>query len=235
MTHAGKPYYIKGAGGDGSKKLLAECGGNSFRTWGVDRNTGKILDEAQRLGLTVTLGIWLGHERHGFDYSNINQVTRQMDAVRASVKRYKDHPGLLMWALGNEMEGDGNNAAIWTHIECLAAMVKKIDDKHPTVTVIAELGGRKVEAIHRLCPSIDVVGLNSYGGVASVPDRYRKAGGTKPYVVTEYGINGTWEWERNKFGTVDEPTSPAKASFYRKAYEALLKDKELCLGSYAFT
>ena len=57
----GSPYFIKGAGGDGSKTVLHDLGGNSFRTWGAD-NAGPLLDEAQKLGMTVTLGIWLGHK-----------------------------------------------------------------------------------------------------------------------------------------------------------------------------
>jgi hypothetical protein len=44
-------------------------GANSFRTWGAD-NLEAQLDEAHRLGLAVTVGIWLGHERHGFNYNN---------------------------------------------------------------------------------------------------------------------------------------------------------------------
>ncbi len=60
----GKPYFIQGAGGTGSLSLLKERGGNSVRTWGVD-NLDKLLDEAESLGMTVTVGIWLGHERHG--------------------------------------------------------------------------------------------------------------------------------------------------------------------------
>lgn len=148
LLRGGKPYYVKGAGGDASKKLLVECGGNSFRTWGVDDKTQSQLDEAQRLGLTVTVGIWLGHERHGFDYSSVDQVAAQTKAVREAVLKFKDHPAVLCWAIGNEMEGEGNNAAVWSHIESLATMVKRLDANHPTMTVIAEIGGRKVEAIH---------------------------------------------------------------------------------------
>ena len=114
LTVNSEKFFIKGAGGDGSKTLLKELGGNSFRTWGVDDSTGKLLDEAQRLGLKVTLGIWLGHKEHGFDYSNADQVAEQIEAVRNAVQKYRNHPALLMWALGNEMEGDGNSAAIWS-------------------------------------------------------------------------------------------------------------------------
>src|SRR4051795_8593028 len=66
LLRDGKPYFIKGVGGDAPKAMLPEVGANSFRTWGADRLDAQ-LDEAQRLGLTVTVGIWLEHERHGFD------------------------------------------------------------------------------------------------------------------------------------------------------------------------
>src|SRR6187455_407335 len=64
LLRDGEPFVIHGAGGSASKKLLAELGGNSFRTWGTD-NLDAQLDEAQKLGLAVTVGLWMGHERHG--------------------------------------------------------------------------------------------------------------------------------------------------------------------------
>lgn len=236
LTVNGKVFRIQGAGGDGPQKLLATCGGNSVRTWGVDEKTQSILDEAHRNGLMVTLGIWLGHERHGFSYSNYRQVVEQVDAVRAAVRKFKNHPALLMWALGNEMEGyeSGDNPAIWSHIQALASEVKKLDPDHPIMTVVAEIGGRRVEAIHRLCPSVDVVGINSYAGVASIPERYRQAGGRKPYVVTEFGPPGIWEIPKNEFGAPEELSSTEKADIYRDSWRLLRKD-DLCLGAYAFT
>lgn len=229
-------FRIRGAGGDGPLDLLARCGGNSIRTWGVDAGTQKILDAAHQQGLMVTVGIWLGHERHGFSYSNYRNVADQVDAVRAAVKKFRNHPALLMWALGNEMEGyeAGDNPAVWSHIQALASEVKELDPDHPVMTVVAEIGGKRVEAIHRLCPSIDVVGINSYAGVTSIPERYRKAGGRKPYVVTEFGPPGIWEIPRNEFGAPEELSSTAKAEIYRQSWQVLEKDR-LCLGAYAFT
>ena len=230
------PIRIQGAAGGGSKLDLAKIGGNSFRTWDVDENTGKLLDEAEKYGMKVMLGIWLGHERHGFDYTDFDQVVKQQEKVRKAVMAYKDHPAVLCWALGNEMEGydEGSNPAIWSHIEAMANLVKRIDPKHPVATVIAEIGGRKVEAIHKLCPSVDIVGINSYGGVKSLPKRYRELGGRKPYIVTEYGPPGTWESPKTSFGAIIEKTSTEKAKWYGAAYRALDADP-LCLGSYAFT
>lgn len=237
LLRGGEPYFILGAGGDHSKELLKQLGGNSFRTWGVGNDTQAKLDEAHRLGLTVTLGIWLGHERHGFNYNDPDQVARQLEQARQAVLKYKDHPALLMWGVGNEMEGEGSNAAIWTAVNQVAAMIKQLDPDHPTMTVIAELGGRKVSNLHRLCPDIDVVGINTYAGGRSVAQRYREAGGTKPFVITEFGPAGMWEVGKNAWGAPAEPTSTEKARWYRATYDgSILPEKEkLCLGSYAFT
>jgi hypothetical protein len=236
LLRNGEPYFIKGAGGDGDRRALAAAGGNSLRTWGAD-NLGPLLDDAQRLGLAVTVGIWLGHEGQGFDYRNADQVARQYEQARRAILRYKDHPAVLMWGLGNEMEGygKGDNPAIWSAVNNIAALAKKLDPNHPTMTVLAEIGGDRVKNVHRLCPDIDVVGINSYGGGASVPERYRQAGGVKPYVLTEYGPPGSWETKKNDWGAVPELTSTEKAAFYRDADEkGVLGGKGLCLGGYAF-
>src|SRR4051812_1406408 len=97
LLRDGKPYFIKGAGGSGSKTLLAQLGGNSFRTWGADEIKDQ-LDEAQRLGLTVTVGIWLRHEGDHFTYANADDVARQYERTRRAILRYKDHPAVLIWA-----------------------------------------------------------------------------------------------------------------------------------------
>ena len=78
-----------------------------------------------------------------------------------------------MWGIGNEMEGykNGDNQAIWKAVNDIAAMAKQIDPNHPTMTVVAEIGGARVKCIHELCPAIDIVGINSYGGCASIPKR----------------------------------------------------------------
>ncbi len=232
----GAPFYIRGAGGGGSKSLLAQCSGNSFRTWGVGPTTQKELDEAQRLGLRVALGVWLGHKEHGFNYDEPASVQKQKEQVRQAVLRYKDHPALLMWGLGNEMENSGNNTPqLWKSIEDLAKMVHEIDPQHPVMTVIAEIGDKKVQKIHQYCPSIDAIGINTYGGGPSLAARYHAAGGKKPFIITEFGPPGTWEIGRNAFGIPVEPTSTEKARYYRTTYEkSVLGASDLCLGSYAF-
>ena len=238
LLRDGKPYYIMGAGGSGPKEMLAAAGANTFRTWGVGPDLGQELDQAEALGLAVVVGHWLGHPRHGFDYSDTAAVQEQFERVRRDVLAYKDHPALLLWGIGNEMEGfaDGDDPAVWSHVQAIAAMIKEVDPNHPTMTVTAEIGGRRVEMVHNLCPDVDIMGINSYGGLPSIPVRYRKRGGLKPIIITEFGPPGTWEIGLTEFGSPPELTSTEKGELYRDAFElGCIQAQGLCLGGFAFT
>ncbi|MGI4790700.1 MAG: hypothetical protein ACRYFS_17865 [Janthinobacterium lividum] len=237
LLRGGKPYFIKGAGGDASKPALKEAGGNSWRTWGVGSDTQGQLDQAQKLGMTVTVGIWLGHTDNGFNYNDAAQVAAQKEAARQAILQYRSSPALVCWAFGNEMETGGNedNVAMWNAIEDIAKMAHQLDPNHPTMTVVAEIGGDKVKEINTLCPDIDIVGLNTYAGGPSIGDRYKAAGGVKPYIVTEYGPPGVWENQKNAWGVVPELTSTEKAARYKDTYVKSVLNQPLCLGSYAFT
>ena len=80
-----------------------------------------------------------------------------------------------------------------------------------------------------------VVDEFGYGGGPSVGERYKTAGGVKPYEITEFGPPGTWESGKNAWGVVPELTSTEKAARYRDTYEKGVLAEPLCLGSYAFT
>jgi hypothetical protein len=235
----GHPFFIQGAGGDASRELIKRCGGNSFRLWGADAIDNQ-LDQAQSLGLAVTVGIWLEHSPgpNHFDYQNPAQVAVQLEKVRQAVLKYKDYPAVLVWGIGNEMEGykDGGDPAIWKAVEQAAALVHKLDPNHPTMTAIAEIGGKRVQSINQYCPDIDIVGINTYAGGPTVARRYRQLGGFKPFILTEFGPAGTWEIGSNSWGAPIELTSTAKNEAYRETYAGTVLPErgKLCLGSYAF-
>ncbi|OYP36012.1 glycoside hydrolase family 2 TIM barrel-domain containing protein [Rhodopirellula sp. MGV] len=236
LVRDGKPYPIHGVGGNEKLELLAELGGNSIRTWSTD-GLGELLDQAHQQGLTVCVGMWLGHPRHGFDYQDEAAVLKQLNDCLQTVRRYKDHPAVLIWAIGNEMEGDGKNPAIWYAVEHIAREIKAIDTHHPTMTVIAELGEaeNKLRRLGQFCPHVDIVGVNSYAGISTLAERYRNAGVDKPYIVTEHGPHGPWEVAKTRWGTPIESTSTLKGNRYRNGYESTaIQSKDLCFGSYAF-
>jgi hypothetical protein len=236
LLRDGEPYQIRGAGGGGPLHRLAAAGANSVRTWNTN-NVQSILDAAHALGMTVTVGIWLEHERHGFDYSDKDQVREQLEQAREAVLRYKDHPALLLWGVGNEMEeyGSGDDPRIWAAVNDVAAMIKELDPHHPTMTVTAELGGGRIEMVHKHTPAIDIHGINAYGGAASIAQRLREGGATKPYVITEFGPIGPWETSTTDWGAPYEQTSTEKADFYRQTYQhSVLDNPGKALGAYAF-
>ncbi len=234
LMRGGEPYFVKGAGGYQHLELLVESGGNSFRTWGAE-DAQKHLDRAQELGLTVTLGIWLGHERHGFDYTDAQQVQQQREMVERVVREFKDHPALLMWGLGNEVALTGDPRKFFPEIEHLANMVKEIDPNHPVMTVLAGIGEEKMDAFLDLCPSVDVLGVNKYGNAENIPQGLLEAGYDGPYIVTEYGPRGWWESPVTAWGAQIEPTSAEKAEMYRRSHQGAVMDSpDRCLGSYVF-
>ncbi len=235
LTVNGEAFKIKGAGGQQSLRQLKAVGGNSIRTWGAD-NLGPLLQRAHKLGIMVTVGIWLGHTEQGFNYNDPAQVKAQYEAARDVILKYRDNPAVLMWGIGNEMEGYGNgdSPVIWRAVEQIAAMAHRLDPNHPTMTVTAEIGGKRVEAINRYCPDIDIEGINSYAGGPSLAKRYLAAGGKKPFVVTEYGPPGQWESPKTSWGVPIELTSTQKAAWYRNTNEKTILHNPLCLGGYAF-
>lgn len=236
LLRNGQPYLVKGVGGGDELELLKKMGGNSIRTWGAD-NLGPLLDRAHALGLTVTVGFWMGHERHGFKYDDPKQVAEQKERARQAVLAYRSHPAVLMWCVGNEMEGfeDGGNPNLWRAVNDVAVMFKQLDPSRPVMTITADLGGKRIPAINKYSPAVDIHGINSYGGAASAVRRYRELGGVKPVMLTEFGPNGPWESAKTPWGVAIEETSTQKAERYRAAYQQFVKDNpNLALGSYAF-
>ena len=139
-----------------------------------------------------------------------------------------------MWGLGNEMEGSGDNPVIWRTVNEIAR-IAKADPDHPTMTVIAEAGGRKIPQFMSLCPDVDVLGINSYAGLPTLPKRLAEAGLDRPYVITEFGPPGPWEVRKTGWGGPVEPTSTEKARIYLDEYSFHRRPaRGRCLGSYAF-
>ncbi len=235
LTVDGKPYFACGVGGSMSLETLKACGGNSFRTWGID-HAARDLAKAEAMGLTVTLGYWMGHERHGFDYSDTAALEKQKAEVRQMVEKYKNHPALLIWGLGNEMELEAKNPEpAWRQVNVLAELIHELDPNHPVMTVVAEVTPEKLAKLQELCPAVDIIGVNAYGGAASIGDRWVQMKAKKPFMLTEFGPVGHWETGK-VHGAAVEANSSEKAAVYADAYKKTVAAQrgKYCLGSYAF-
>ncbi len=242
LLRNGKPFVIKGVGGEKFLDVLSSVGGNAIRTWGADApdkivNGKRMIDWAHENGIAVTIGIWLGHERHGFSYTSPQQIKEQRERVREAVLRFRDHPATLIWGLGNEMEGPtgpGTNPDIWKEINVLAKLIKELDPNHPVMPVLANVSEAKVAAIRQYAPDIDILGVNAYAGAGGVGRALVRAGWTKPYTICEFGLPGPWEVDHTSWNAPIEPGSRQKAAMYYTTYNSIMEDTRQCLGSYAF-
>ena len=233
LLRNGEHYYVNGAGGDSYLKELADIGGNSIRTWSTGNGLA-VLDSAHKYGLTVCMGLWVNHERHGFDYNDEYSIKAQLKGFEDAIIKMRDHPALLMWAIGNEVDLFYTNFKVWNAVEDIAAMIKRLDPNHPTMTVTAGIDVAEVAMIKEFCPSIDILGINTYGGISSLASQVRKYGWKKPYMVTEWGPYGHWESPTVSWGESIEANSSEKAKMRKDSYIHILEDKKLCIGSYSF-
>ena len=229
----GVPYYIKGAGAKDHFDLLVNSGANSIRIWST--NNSSLLDSAHQHGLSVTLGLHVRPERSGMDYNNEYAVKGQIEQLKNEVLKYKDHPALLIWGIGNEVDLKYSNFKVWETIEILAKFIKEVDPNHPTMTVIAGVDPSKAYYIKKYCPSVDILGLNVYGSIENAGANLRKFNWDKPYIVTEWGVNGPFEAKTTSWKAKVEPPNGFKADQRLRRYQELIEqDKERCLGSYCF-
>ncbi|MGB0431006.1 MAG: glycoside hydrolase family 2 TIM barrel-domain containing protein [Bacteroidia bacterium] len=230
----GNPYYVKGAGGKTYIDELKKCGGNSIRTWSLD-DAEEILDMAHENGLTVMMGLWVGHERHGFDYNDDVAVKRQFERFKAAIPKIKDHPALLCWGVGNEVDLFYSNTKVWYAVEEISKMIQEVDGNHPITTVTAGLDSTEVQLIKERCPSIDFYGVNTYGEIGMVPESLVKWGWKGPFMITEWGPTGHWEVTKTKWGAPYEQSSKEKAEIYENRYNNYIKAyRNRCVGSYVF-
>jgi hypothetical protein len=194
-----------------------------------------VLDEAEQLGLRVIMGLWVGHPRHGFRLDDAAAVRAQEERILAFVARYRSHPALLAWSVGNEAElGQADPLPVWREVNRLAGLVKALDPAHPTLMVVADSSDEQLRQLGGCCANIDLLGLNLYAGaVFALPARLRAAGITKPVVVAEFGPLGQWQAGRKPWGAPVEPTSSEKAAFFREAL-AFLRSQPQVAGAFPF-
>ena len=241
VLRGGEPYVIKGAGLEfGDIGTLAAHGGNSIRTW-TTRNdvetAAEVLDRAMAHGVTVILCLPMGAEHWGFDYDDEKAVARQFEQLRQEVLKYRNHPALLMWIVGNELNFDYTNPKVYDAVNDIARMIHELDPNHPVTTTVAGVSGREnvLSDIAERAPEVDFVSFQVYGELAILPEAIGAIYPNKPFMVTEWGATGHWEVEQTAWGAPLEMNSSEKAQVYRRGYEEKLQPLAgNLIGSYVF-
>ena len=234
LLRGGEPYFVRGAGGDVYKlDLLQSLGANAIRTWGV--GDGSVLDEAHARGMTVLLCLDIAPERLGFDYDDTDAVNAQLERARLAVRQYKNHPALLGWMIGNELNLMHTNPKVWDAVNDISKMIHEEDGLHPTTTALAGLGEDTYSLIQTRAPDLDFLSTQVYGMLTVLHEHVASIGVEMPIMVTEWGTVGHWELPQTDWGAPLELTSTEKAAHYLKGYElAIAPFPDQVLGSFVF-
>jgi hypothetical protein len=239
LLRGGKPYEIRGAGMSVDHlDAFVGHGGNAIRNWTTadePQNIQAFLDRAHEKGVTVMLCLPMQAERWGFDYDDEEAVASQLEAFRGEVLRYRDHPALLAWIIGNELNHGYTNSRVYDAVNDVARMIHELDPNHPTTTTVAGFFEDVVEDIQSRAPELDFISFQAYGMLFAFPELIRKSGFDEPFMVTEWGAIGYWEVGKTDWGAPIEATSSGKADVFMRAHNNVLRQlgRQL-LGSYVF-
>lgn len=229
----GTPTYIKGVGGTNRVDLAAENGANAFRTWGGSvGSVQKDLELARANNMYVMQGIGLAQD--SAKYYDDTYKNKLREEVRVLAETFKDDPNIFAWGIGNEINlHNANIGAAWSFVEELAQLIKSIDKKHLVSTVISH-DSSALDSIAQYAPTLDFVGINSYGPIGEVGEIVDKSAYKGAFMITEWGPTGWWETSKTEWGAPIEQTSEEKRIVYEDRYNKNILNNKRCMGSFVF-
>lgn len=248
LIDRGKPFYIRGIAyntahdwRDGNMpltrrqlerdfSLIKQMGCNTIRRYDEGIYDRNILNLSDEYGLKILFGFWFDPK---IDYyRDSSKVKEYIANVEEKVKKYRDHPSVLAWSVGNETWGLLKHryakpylTKVRDHylkmIEKLAQRIHEIDPSRPVFSCMEhekyQLAG-EVAAFRDAAPSIDVIGVNSYyeQQIKTLNHVFYQFDSLRPYVVSEFGPRGYWDPDYNRMsnGNVVEDSENEKAEWY---------------------
>ena len=204
LLRDGQPFRIQGASGQPRYlRELAEAGGNCLRVYDT-LALGRVLDSAHQYGIAIIADLPLPKSRYLDFYRDPQRVSATYRAYRALVRRHKDHPALLMWMLGNELDFPykPNYAPFYRTYNDLLAMIKREDSQHPVATALTNFERRTLTNIRLKVSGLDMLGINTFGLLKDLKKDMADFAWMwdGPYFVSEWSINGYWEVPKTAWG-----------------------------------
>ncbi|KAA2245365.1 hypothetical protein F0L74_05220 [Chitinophaga agrisoli] len=234
----GKPFVVKGAAGYTQLATLRAIGGNTIRTWDTI-NLGAILDEAQRNNLAVIAGLPLpGSNYLNYFYKDADKVAANYRGLQQIITRYKDHPALLMWCLGNEpgFNNKPGSRYFYRAFNALLDMIHATDPGHPVTTTMVNFSIWEALWIKWKVHGLDLVSFNIFGQLQQLQAKLHKYSWiwNGPFLISEWGAYGPWEAPVTAWGAPIENTSTKKAEHYQQLYAQLPANDPRFLGALVF-
>lgn len=235
------PYLIKGicyhpvpkgssersfASIDQDLALMVEAGINTIRVYApIDDSI--VLDKINAAGIKLIVGF--GYNQGGvFDIAS--------GSLLEYVEKYKTHPAILLWELGNEynyhpewFNGDINNW--YADLEKSAKMIHALDANHPVSSAHGEIPTEDVLANN---PSIDVWGVNVYRWDQPgtlIPEWESRS--TKPLYFSEAGADSYMKIEKDGYHAGENQLAQADAT--KSILDQIFTPKDIVSGLTLFS
>ncbi|WP_100615940.1 glycoside hydrolase family 2 TIM barrel-domain containing protein [Confluentibacter citreus] len=239
LFRKGEPFIIKGAAGNGEHlEALSDIGGNTIRLYDTT-NIQSILDRAYNNNIAVIVDIPIPkYDKEYNFYSNEENITALKSTVKNFVNAYKNHPALLFWSMGNELEYPEvfiKNDFIKTFND-LVDMVHDLDRNHPVGTS-NQYDRWQILSINLHSPNLDFIGLNIFGSLYGLSSRYDELSyliKQLPYYISEFGSSGPWESKTTSWGAPIEYISTKKGEQYVNQYNSFIATDKKSMGSLVF-
>lgn len=206
--------------------LMKEAGINTIRTY-LPITEKAVLDQIHEAGLKVIIG---------FGYNQDGKFDILSGTFADFVNKWKDHPAILFWELGNEYnyhpEWFGGNINTWYRaLNETAEKIHQLDPSHPVSTAHGEF---PKEEVLSLCPNVDIWGMNVYrwDNPEEVFTQW-KIISLKPMYLSEAGADSYMTATMNGYEKGQNEKAQAEAT--KNILDDIFRFRDICLGVTLFS
>ena len=173
-------------------------------------------------------GVLEDFQRYAATWSDLETRERYRAAAAAQIKRYRNHPSIIMWnTSANYARGDetprviGNRAAAWNKLGAWTA--DRFPKLQEAIEILRSLDGTRPVISHHSGAVGDAYTLNMYMDLIPLQEReewlsYAAAYGDMPYFIPEFGapLQTTYHRGRNGFShaIISEPLDAEFCAIY---------------------
>ncbi len=219
--------------------ILRQMGANTVRLniWDDRADHHDFLDRAYNGGVNpiyVIAGYWI-NAGMDIDPSSSGNVRAQLKAdFRAMVANHKNHPAILMWAIGNDLNAGsiyGSNPHLFSLINEMSdvAHTEEGAGYHPVTTSLSDENLiSTIAAYDAAVPALDIWSANVYRSntFGSLFGDYALAS-SKPFAVLEYGIDAFDNVNNDEYENIG---SPYQSTYTASFWNEISSNSNVCIG-----
>ncbi len=213
-------------------------GANTIRLHSMPTDS-KLLDAAYEYGLYVIITCTVAWNKDFRVQADRDQV---LSDLTTTVNKWKDHPAILMWLIGNEINFHTTSLTAWYSLlnEC-ARKVHELEglNHHPVTSAeanINDLGSAANKSDDANVPDVDVWAAQVYMGATPGFDAMfgtYASKSTKPLILTEFGCDA-YNTATNAEDEISQATTLKGQLNIIETHLSAVKATEECIGSCIF-